>query len=134
MTTDFYAFKYFFSEEELVDKVFLLNNAKVMLDTDIALLFNESIKYLRFITTSNINNFAINSLFRLKKSEKDFIVSQSNSSTSKITKYAFTETGVLTLVSKLKNDRAIKTHIKYINDIIKIKIIKFLKTPGELYY
>lgn len=123
MSIDFNSFKYFFSEKELEDKVFLLNGNKILLDTDLAEMFSVKPNRVRFIITRNKNIFVMDSFYKLNQLDLISIESQTNKKIEENTKYALTELGVLALISKLNSKRAIDLYIKYIRDLIDSKKI-----------
>ena len=95
-------------------KIFEVREQKVMLDFDLAELYQTETKYLKRAVRQNMKKFPVDFMFELTKSE--FETLRCNFSTSKRggTRYmpfAFTEHGVTMLASVLNSDKAIDMNI-----------------------
>ncbi|MCX6280853.1 MAG: ORF6N domain-containing protein [Bacteroidetes bacterium] len=112
-------------EERIISRIYLVRGRKIMIDKDLAELYQvESIR-LREQVKRNIERFPPNFMFRLTQDETNFMVSQ-NAIPSKQhlgghLPYVFTEHGVLMLANVLKSERAIKMSIRIIEVFIKIR-------------
>ncbi|MEO6232890.1 MAG: ORF6N domain-containing protein [Ferruginibacter sp.] len=95
-------------------KIFEVREQKVMLDFDLAELYQTETKYLKRAVRQNMKKFPVDFMFELTKNE--FETLRCNFSTSKRggTRYmpfAFTEHGVTMLASVLNSDKAIDMNI-----------------------
>ena len=111
--------------DTIISKIFLVRGKKVMLDKDLADLYEVKAVRLREQVKRNIVRFPLNFMFRLTEQETEFMVSQ-NAIPSKQhlgghLPYVFTEHGVLMLANVLKSERAIKMSIRIIEVFIKIR-------------
>jgi phage regulator Rha-like protein len=100
---------------QIIDsKIFEVRGQKVMLDFDLAELYETETKYLKRAVRQNLKKFPVDFMFELTK--KEFETLRCNFSTSKRggTRYmpfAFTEHGVTMLASVLNSDKAINMNI-----------------------
>src|SRR5450759_876959 len=113
-------------EERIVNKIHIIRDQKVMLDFDLAVLYEVETKRLNEQVKRNIDRFPKDFMFRLTSKEWNFIRSQfATSSQSKrkdtYTPYAFTEHGVTMLASVLKSERAVKMSIAVVRAFIELK-------------
>jgi len=112
-------------DETIISKIYLLRGKKIMLDKDIAELYEVKTFRLREQVKRNIKRFPENFMFRLTEEETDFMVSQ-NAIPSKQhlgghLPFAFTEHGVLMLANILKSEQAMKMSIRIIEVFVKIR-------------
>lgn len=96
--------------------IFQFRGFKVMIDTDLAILYGVSTKALKQQVKRNIERFPEDFMFELTKDEKDELVTNcdrlaalKHSSTNPM---AFTEQGVSMLSSVLRSEKAIKINIE----------------------
>lgn len=85
-------------EEVLINKIYLIRDQKVMLDRDLADLYNVETKQLKRAVRRNITRFPKDFMFELTKEEFNHLRSQIGTSSWGGTRYypmAFTEQGVL---------------------------------------
>ena len=133
-------------EERIVNKIHLIRDQKVMLDFDLAVLYEVETKRLNEQVKRNIDRFPKDFMFRLTAKEWQMMRSQiatastqnidqqstknmrsqfATSSQSKrkgeYTPYAFTEHGVTMLASVLKSERAVKMSIAVVRAFIELK-------------
>ena len=104
-------------EEVLISKIFHIRGHKVMLDEDLADLYEVETKQLKRQVRRNIDRFPDDFMFELTREEFDNLRSQIGSSNWGGVRYmpmAFTEQGVAMLSSVLKSPRAIKVNIQII--------------------
>lgn len=113
-------------EEVIASKIFNLRDLKVMLDSDLAELYQVETKRLNEQVKRNEKRFPTDFMFQLTEDEWDSLKSQ-NATTRwggrRTLPYAFTEHGVLMLSSVLNSDRAIAVNIKVIRVYNKLKEI-----------
>ncbi len=120
--------------EVITNKIYLIRGEKIMLDRDLADLFDVKAIRLREQVKRNIEKFPIHFMFQLTNEEVAIMVSQ-NAIPSKQhlggnLPYAFTEYGVLQLANVLKSGRATQMSIKIIEIFIKMREI--LSTHKEI--
>lgn len=112
-------------DEKIISKIYQLRNKSVMLDRDLAELYDVKAYRLREQVKRNINRFPENFMFQLTEKEVELMVSQ-NAIPSKqhlggYLPYAFTEYGVLQLSNVLKSERANLISIKIIELFVKMR-------------
>jgi hypothetical protein len=112
-------------DETIISKIYKLRNKSVMLDRDLAELYDVKAYRLREQVKRNINRFPKNFMFQLTEEEVEMMVSQ-NAIPSKqhlggYLPYAFTEHGVLQLSNVLKSERANQISIKIIELFVKMR-------------
>jgi len=106
------------------NKIFEVRGQKVMLDFDLAELYETETKYLKRTVRQNLKKFPEDFMFELTRNE--FEVLRCNISTSKRggTRYlpfAFTEHGVTMLASILNSEKAIEMNIAIVRAFIAMR-------------
>jgi len=105
-------------DEVVVSKILWIREKKVMIDKDIAELYNITTKRLNEQVKRNIKRFPEDFMFQLTDEEKSKVVA--NCDHLKTLKYspnlpyAFTEHGAVMLASVLNSERAIEVNIQII--------------------
>ncbi|MFH1288982.1 MAG: ORF6N domain-containing protein [bacterium] len=124
------------AQEIIEQRIFLIRGHKVMIDRDIADLYDVETKYLNRQVKRNIERFPVEFMFQLTEEEKNELVpifhrfiSIKHSSTLP---YAFTEHGVAMLASVLKSERAVRMSISIIKAFVKLREI--VSSHKELIY
>jgi len=112
-------------DEVVMTKIFVIRGQKVMVDRDLAELYDVKAIRLREQVKRNIEKFPIRFMFQLTNEEVEIMVSQ-NAIPSKqhlggFLPYVFTEYGVLQLANVLKSDRATLVSIKIIDVFVKMR-------------
>ena len=112
-------------EEVIMSKIYLIRRKKIMLDKDLAELYEVKAIRLREQVKRNIQRFPESFMFQLTEEESDSMVSQ-NAIPSKQhlgghLPYVFTEHGVLMLANVLKSEQAMKMSIRIIEVFVKIR-------------
>ena len=104
--------------EKIQTKIYEIRGQKVMLDSDLAELYETEPKYLKRAVRSNIKRFPPDFMFELTKLEYDSLrcnfstlESRGRGQYSKYLSFAFTEQGVAMLSGILNSDKAIETNI-----------------------
>ena len=100
--------------EIITNKIHIIRNQKVMLDYDLATLYEIETKVLKQSVKRNIERFTEDFMFELTKVEFDDLRSQIVTSSyggMRYLPFAFTEQGVAMLSGVLKSDKAIKINI-----------------------
>jgi len=121
-------------QEIIEKKIFLIRGQKVMLDRDLAKLYDVSTKVLNQAVKRNIKRFPEDFMFRLTTIEKNELVTNCDRfkilKHSSVTPHAFTEQGVAMLSSVLRSNRAIQVNIAIMRVFVKLRQI--LSTHKEL--
>jgi hypothetical protein len=100
--------------EIITNKIHIIRNQKVMLDYDLATLYEVETKRLKEAVKRNIERFPEDFMFELTKDEFNNLRSQIASSSyggMRYLPFAFTEQGVAMLSGVLKSEKAIKINI-----------------------
>jgi hypothetical protein len=100
--------------EIITNKIHIIRNHKVMLDYDLATLYEIETKRLKEAVKRNIERFPEDFMFELTKDEFDNLRSQIATSSyggMRYLPFAFTEQGVAMLSGVLKSEKAIKINI-----------------------
>ncbi|OGW16177.1 MAG: DNA-binding protein [Nitrospirae bacterium GWA2_42_11] len=112
--------------EVIEKKIYLIRGHKVMLDNDLAELYDITTKVLVQAVKRNLKRFPSDFMFQLNNQEVTGLRSQIV--TSKIGRggrryppYAFTEQGVAMLSSVLNSDRAIEVNIQIMRAFVKLR-------------
>tara|TARA_R110002049_G_scaffold95727_1_gene235094 strand:+ start:832 stop:1356 length:525 start_codon:yes stop_codon:yes gene_type:complete len=111
-------------DEIISNKIYLIRNQKVMIDRDLADLYQVETKRLKEQVKRNLNRFPEDFMFELTKNELENWRSQFATSSWGGTRYlpsVFTEQGVAMLSSVLNSDRAIAVNIKIIRIFTKMR-------------
>ena len=119
-------------DEIIGSKIFVIRNQKVMLDKDLAELYQVETKQLKRQARRNIERFPEDFMFELTQEEFDNLRSHFGTSSWGGVRYvpmAFTEQGVAMLSSVLNNPTAIKVNIQIIRFgvVLRIGCHTFLK-------
>lgn len=117
-----------YGDEEIITKIFTICGLKVMLDKDLAEMYDVSTSRLNEAVKRNISRFPEDFMFQLAQIEYNFLRSQiaileGKGKHSKYLPYAFTEQGVAMLSSVLRSERAIQVNIQIIRVYTKMKTI-----------
>ena len=109
---------------QIQNLIYVIRGQRVMLDSDLARLYEVETKVLNQAVKRNITRFPDNFMFQLSKDEwqslRSQIVTLSND-IRKYTPYAFTEQGVAMLSSVLRSEKAIQVNIQIMNTFVKMR-------------
>ena len=112
-------------DEVIASKIYLIRDKKVMLDRDLAELYDIKAIRLREQVKRNTDRFPENFMFQLSEKEVDLLVSQNAIPSRKhlggYLPYAFTEHGILMLANVIKSERAIKVSIRIIEIFVRLR-------------
>lgn len=111
-------------EERIVNKIYLIRNKKVMIDRDLAELYQVKTKVLKQQVKRNLNRFPEDFMFELTNEEFEILRSQIVTSNRGGTRYlpmAFTEQGIAMLSSVLNSDQAIQVNIQIMRIFTKVR-------------
>jgi ORF6N domain len=110
--------------ERIIKRIFWLRGEKVMLDSDLAELYEVEVRILNQAVRRNRTRFPKDFMFQLTAQEymnlKSQIVISSWGGRRKLP-YAFTEPGVAMLSSVLKSKRAIAVNVQIIRTFIQLR-------------
>ena len=113
------------SDDIISSKIYVIRQQKVMLDSDLAALYNVETKQLKRQVRRNIERFPEDFMFELTQNEYEILRSQIGTlKRGEHVKYlpmAFTEQGVAMLSSVLNSPTAIKVNIQIIRVFTKIR-------------
>lgn len=113
-------------DEVIVSKIYFIREKKVMLDRDLASLYNVTTSNFNKAVKRNLKRFPNDFMFRLTKKEHENLMFQNGiSSWGGIRKlpYVFTEQGVAMLSGVLNSDIAIEVNIRIIRIFTKLREI-----------
>ncbi|WP_309614104.1 ORF6N domain-containing protein [Flavobacterium sp.] len=122
--------------EVIQNKIFEIRGNKVMLDFDLALLYNVETRILKQAVRRNANRFPLDFMFELSEIEMNSLRSQivtlkkGRGQHSKYLPFAFTEQGIAMLSSVLNSEKAIEINISIIRAFVIIR--QFSLTYAEL--
>ncbi len=122
--------------ESINQKIYEIRGQKVMLDYDLAELYEVETKVLNQAVKRNVSRFPDRFMLRLTIEEwylmRSQIVtaSEQNKRNNSVTPFAFTEHGVTMLSSVLKSQKAIQINIAIIDAFISLK--EYALTHSEL--
>jgi len=111
-------------EGVVISKIKLIRGQKVMLDNDLAELYEVETKVLNQQVKRNIKRFPEDFMFQLSKEEFDDLKSQNVTSSwggRRTAPFAFTEHGVLMLSSVLRSEQAIAVNISIVRVFTKMR-------------
>jgi hypothetical protein len=119
--------------ETIESKIFLIRSQKVMLDRDLAELYDIETRVLNKAVTRNLNRFPGDFMFQLNKEEfeslKFHFGTSSWGGTRKLPR-VFTEQGVAMLSSVLGSKRAVQVNIIIMRTFVRIR--QLLSTHKEI--
>ena len=110
--------------ENLAKLVFLVRGEKVLLDADLAGLYDVATKVLNQAVKRNLDRFPEDFMFQLTPEEWEDMRSQIvTTSRRKLTAipYAFTEQGVAMLSSVLRSQRAVEVNIAIMRTFVQLR-------------
>ena len=120
---------------EIQNMIYTFRDKQVMIDRDLAYLYNVETKVLNQAVKRNVSRFPENFRFQLSDKEKDELVTNCDRFTtlkhSSSNPYAFTEQGIAMLSSVLKSDIAVEVSIKIMNSFVGMR--KFLLSNKEMF-
>lgn len=111
-------------DEVVMNKIYMVRDQKVMLDSDLAELYGVETKVLKQAVRRNLIRFPEDFMFEMNKEELDSLRSQFVTSNQKrggirYLPFCFTEQGVTMLSCVLNSERAIHVNIQIILATVK---------------
>lgn len=112
--------------ERIIQKIFLIRGQKVILDSDLAVLYGVKTMVLNQAVKRNIKRFPVDFMFQLTAKEMEnlisqFVISSGKHGGTRKVPLVFTEHGVLMLSSVLKSERATQVNIQIVRTFIKLR-------------
>jgi hypothetical protein len=111
-------------DEEIISKIYFIRDKKIMLDKDLAELYDVTTGNLNKAVKRNLKRFPEDFMFQLTEAEFKNLIFQSGTSSWGGTRkmpYGFTEQGVAMLSGVLNSDRAIEVNIRIIRIFTKLR-------------
>ena len=125
-------------ETGITNLIYTIRGKQVMLDSDLASLYQVTTKRLNEQVSRNKNRFPAEFMFRLTKEEYENLRSQFATSSEdyahggrRYMPYAFTEQGIAMLSAVLKSDIAVEVSIRIMNSFVEMR--KFLFSNQQLF-
>jgi len=122
-------------QEEIVERIFFLRGEKVILDRDLAILYQVETRALKQAVKRNIKRFPSDFMFTLSIDEfknwrSQIVISNSDKIGLRHAPMAFTEQGIAMLSGLLNSERAIQVNIEIMRAFVKLR--KLIDTNKEL--
>ena len=114
--------------EEIEEKIHLIRGQKVMLDSDLAEVYQVATRVLNQAVKRNLHRFPEDFMFQLSVEEVDNLAMRSQIVTAskrniRFRPYVFTEHGAVMLASVLNSPTAIEASIKVVRAFVKMRSI-----------
>src|SRR3989344_6921145 len=123
------------STDKIKSKIYTIRGIQVMLDKDLAELYEVKAIRLREQVKRNNKRFPSDFMFQLTDLEVEFLVSQNAIASKKhlggYLPYAFTEQGVANLSGVLTNDKAIEVNIQIMRAFVAMR--RFLASNAQVF-
>jgi len=122
-------------EEVIMSKIYIIRGQKVMIDKDLAELYEVETKVLKQAVRRNMDIFPEHFMFELTVDEFSHLRSQivtSNWGGQRYLPFVFSELGVLQLANVLKSRRARRMSVRILEVFIKMR--EMLTTHKEILY
>ena len=110
--------------QHIQSRIIELRGYKVMLDSDLAELYETETKRLKEAVRRNIDRFPSDFMFELSKTETESLRTQNASSNrggSRYMPFVFTEQGVAMLASVLNSSKAIEVNIQIVRAFVLLR-------------
>ena len=112
-------------DEVIINKIYVIRDQKVMLDKDLAEIYNVQTKRLKEQVRRNIDRFPASFMFELTAEEHFSLRSQiatlKRGRHSKYPPFVFTEHGILMLSSVLNSELAVKMSVQIIETFVQLR-------------
>ncbi len=103
------------TDEKILNQIYWIRNQKVMIDADLASLYQVETRRLKEAVRRNLNRFPADFMFEMNQTEMELWLLQSDNSTATRQRpFCFTEQGVTMLACVLNSDVAIEMNIRII--------------------
>ena len=112
--------------EVVKSKIYLIRGQKVLLDSDLASLYEVTTANLNKAVKRNIDRFPEDFMFQLAETEISNLIFQTGTSSSghggrRKRPYAFTEQGIAMLSSVLRSERAVQVNIAIMRSFVQMR-------------
>ena len=112
--------------ERIESKILVIRNQRVLLDSDLAVLYDVSVGRLNEAVKRKTKRFPFNFMFQLNDKEftlllSQFAIAKKGRGGRRTPPYAFTEQGVAMLSSVLNSERAIQVNIAIMNTFVQMR-------------
>ncbi len=125
-----------FNQEDVRSKIYTIRGLQVMIDSDLAVLYEVPTKALNQAVKRNIERFPPDFIFQLTEDEKNELVT--NCDHLQKLKYSpqlpsvFTEHGIITLSGVLKSKRAIEVNIQIMRAFVEMR--RFISANAQMFH
>lgn len=123
---------------EIQNMIYTIRGKQVMVDSDLATLYQVTTKRLNEQVRRNKNRFPSEFMFRLTAEEYEYLRSQNATSSEenahggrRYMPYVFTEQGIAMISAVLKSDVAVEVSIKIMNSFVEMR--RFLISNKEMF-
>jgi len=123
---------------EIQNLIYTIRGKQVMVDSDLATLYQVTTKRLNEQVRRNKNRFPFEFMFRLTAEEYEYLRSQNATSSEdnahggrRYMPYVFTEQGIAMLSAVLKSDIAVEVSVKIMNSFVEMR--NFLLSNREMF-
>jgi hypothetical protein len=109
---------------QIQNMIYEIRGQKVMLDRDLAALYEVETKYLKRTVKRNMQRFPVDFMFQLTQSEFSDLRCQIDTSSwggSRYLPYAFTEQGIAMLSGLLNSEIAVNVNIQIMRAFVKLR-------------
>lgn len=120
------------------NKIYEIRGQRVMLDFDLAEMYEVETKYLKRIVKRNMNRFPEDFMFQLTNEELNSLtinlrcqIVTSNRGGNRYASFAFTEQGVAMLSGLLNSPKAIEVNIKIMRAFVHMRQYLLTHTPKQ---
>ena len=121
--------------KEIHSMIYTFRGRQVMIDRDLAYLYNVETKALNQAVKRNINRFSESFRFQISDDEKDELVTNCDRfktlKHSSLNPYAYTEQGIAMLSAVLRSNVAVEVSVKIMNSFVEMR--KFLLSNREMF-
>lgn len=118
------------------NKIYEIRGQRVMLDFDLAEMYEVETKYLKRIVRRNISRFPEDFMFELSNNEANSLIDSlrcqivtSNKGGNRYAPFAFTEQGVAMLSGLLNSEKAIQVNINIMRAFVRMRQYLLSNTP-----
>ena len=118
------------TRQEIENRIYTIRRQQVMLDSDLARIYQVETKVFNQAVKRNIDRFPENFRFQLTQDESDdinlrsqFVTSSLNYGGRRYLPYAFSEQGIAMLSAVLRSDIAVKVSIEIMNAFIEMRSV-----------
>ena len=111
-------------QHTIESKIIEIRGLKIMIDSNIALLYGVETKVLNQAVKRNIERFPADFMFQITEEEYEILRSQNVTSSwggRRTNPYAFTEQGIYMIATVLKSPKAIETNISIMRTFTNIR-------------